>query len=170
MIHSMHETSDGLLWIGAAGGLYRYERVGSAHFDLAYGLSDRCVTALAEGPEGHVWVGTPTGLTCFDGSRFSCLTHTNSLFQRGVQCIFVDSEGSVWFGTDQGVVRYQSRSGFDTVVVDNSRGLAGVQMIHGRPDAVVWNEDGQIIACQLARNEVTNLTARLGFDSGLYRT
>lgn len=166
VIHSFHETADGLLWIGTAGGLYGCDRDGSAHYDQAYGLSDPCVTALAEGPPGHLWVGTPTGLTYYDGSRFSSLTYTNSLFQRGVWCVFVDSKGSAWFGTDHGLVRYQARSGFNKVVSDASRSYARVQMIHGGPDAVIWSEYGQVFACQLARNEVTNLTARLGFDWG----
>src|SRR5579864_4445262 len=67
-VHALHQDRTGFLWIGTAGGLFRYD---GAHFQQ-FLTADRVPTsieALGETPDGTLWVGTATGLTRLAGDR-----------------------------------------------------------------------------------------------------
>ena len=71
-------------------------------WDVADGLPNPAVQALAETPEGLLWVGTRAGLARFDGRVFELLAHDS------INALVVDREGVLWAGTDGGgVLRYQ---------------------------------------------------------------
>jgi ligand-binding sensor domain-containing protein len=71
-------------------------------WDVADGLPNPAVRALAETPDGLLWVGTRTGLARFDGRSFELLAHES------INHLLVDRDGVLWAGTEGGgILRYQ---------------------------------------------------------------
>lgn len=95
----------GALWPGIAIGLEAAAPLdGLIHrrWDVADGLPNPAVRALAETPDGLLWVGTRAGLARFDGRAFELLAHDS------INGLLVDREGVLWAGTEGGgVLRYR---------------------------------------------------------------
>ena len=70
-IRALHEDRNGVLWVGTASGLLRFD---GKHFDnvpLGVGGADVPVTAIQEDADGTLWMGTGTGaLYRRTGDRF----------------------------------------------------------------------------------------------------
>lgn len=95
----------GSLWPAVAPGLpAEHPLDGLIHrrWDVADGLPNPAVRALAETPDGRLWVGTRAGLARFDGRAFELLAHES------INGLLVDREGALWASTEAGgVLRYQ---------------------------------------------------------------
>src|SRR5262249_38964645 len=66
-IHSLAQTTDGFLWIGAADGLFRFDGVRFEPFEPRAGQKfvQRNVYSLLATPDGGLWVGFWSGGACF---------------------------------------------------------------------------------------------------------
>lgn len=70
-------------------------------WEVADGLPNPAVRALAESADGRLWVGTRSGLARFDGRAFELLAPDS------IGGLVIDREGVLWAGTEGGgILRY----------------------------------------------------------------
>ena len=107
-IWGVAEASDGAIWAGGAGGLYRYAGGHWRNWTPADGMSNLEVLSLGAGRDGAMWVGyrfgggidrvhpKPGGITIEKGIQ---RPGSNGL----VYFLDFDPRGRLWVGTEQGV-------------------------------------------------------------------
>lgn len=109
VVLSIHQTSDGYLWIGTQEGLARFDGVSFTVFDTQNtdALDSDFITCLMEDAAGRLWVGTyGGGVVVFDGVRFRPLTADNPLVSDRVQALCRGQGEQVWIGTEAGLSLY----------------------------------------------------------------
>ena len=119
----MHFSRSGVLWVGTAGGLYRYER--GVFSSVIPGLA---ILRIEEAANRHLLLITSEGFLEWDGS--SAIQHPELDAQLGVKPrdvfhVFEDSRGVTWFCTRQGVARRAGGS-FEKLAPYGAKGHAGV--------------------------------------------
>jgi ligand-binding sensor domain-containing protein/signal transduction histidine kinase/CheY-like chemotaxis protein len=121
-INTIFEDRFGTLWIGAAEGLYRLDRIKGTFKRYLYNrndpksLSHNRVRAIYEDRRGNLWIGTKDGLDKFnrkDGT-FIHFKHDdrnyNSLINNSIRVIYEDKMDLLWIGTDGGLDKYDTQS------------------------------------------------------------
>jgi diguanylate cyclase (GGDEF)-like protein len=102
-------ASDGAIWAGGAGGLYRYSGGQWRNWTKAGGLSNQEVLSIGSGPDGSIWVGYSYGGGI---DRLHPTAAGGMQIEKGVQrpgttgivyFLDFDSAGRLWAGTDHGV-------------------------------------------------------------------
>jgi signal transduction histidine kinase/ligand-binding sensor domain-containing protein len=99
------QTTDGYIWIGALGGLVRFDGVKFTFWAAPNGqsLADSGISYLLAGRDGSLWIGTYGGLSRLkDGKLFNYTTTPNS---PGINNIIEDHAGTIW------VTRYRVNDG-----------------------------------------------------------
>lgn len=80
------------------------------NYNLAQGLPQASIVAMAQDRAGFVWVGTQDGLARFDGYEFLTFRHNrddpDSLSNNFVNCLAADPRGGLWIGTQVGGLDY----------------------------------------------------------------
>ena len=105
---------NGLIWIGTANGLYKYEPASEiltryiATFSKPNEISSNYVTDIKKNKEGQLVIGTLIGLNFYDyhTDSFTAITSESSgeggaLSNNFVNCLLVD-DNLIWIGTDKG--------------------------------------------------------------------
>ncbi|MGH9646276.1 MAG: sensor histidine kinase, partial [Bryobacteraceae bacterium] len=107
-VFAIHCTRSGTVWIGADGGIVRYDGAAWTEFTETNGAPGPFVSAIASGSDGTVWFGSGRGgLSRFDGKTMAPLAQTRDLsVPNNVLQIFCDAQGVLWFATATGVTRY----------------------------------------------------------------
>jgi signal transduction histidine kinase/ligand-binding sensor domain-containing protein len=108
-IQTIAQTADGILWLGTAGGLFRFDGTRFERFRALSGdqLLSTHVFSLFAPPSGGLWVGYQFGGFSFlkngqvknYGGRVAATTAT-------VYTLAQDSHGTIWAGTGSGVWRF----------------------------------------------------------------
>jgi PAS domain S-box-containing protein len=107
------QTHDGYLWLGAFGGLFRFDGVTFTAFDKhnAPGMKQTAgftIKALYEAKDGSLWIGTNgRGLVRMKDGKFSIYTSKEGLSNDTVRAVAEGLDGSIWVGTDLGLNRFQ---------------------------------------------------------------
>ena len=75
------------------------------NWQIADGLPQSTVQALARTPDGYLWMGTQEGLTRFDGTRFTVFEPGNesAIPDKNITALHVDKAGTLWIGTRLGL-------------------------------------------------------------------
>lgn len=80
------------------------------NYNLAQGLPQASIVAIAQDRTGFIWVGTQDGLARFDGYEFLAFHHDrndpDSLSNNFVNCLAADPRGGLWIGTQVGGLDY----------------------------------------------------------------
>lgn len=118
-VSSLHEDSEGRLWIGTRYGLFSWDGEQLTQHGDDQGLADSLhVVSLFEDRSGRLWVGTGgDGIARRCGDRFETLGQDGELGQANVNAILEDREGSVWVATG-GEGLYQLLAGAAVPVTD----------------------------------------------------
>src|SRR5579864_7424475 len=154
-VHALHQDRTGFLWIGTAGGLFRYD---GAHFQQ-FLTADRVPTsieALGETPDGTLWVGTATGLTRLAGDRLEFVSDLPRVRVSSRSGISVDLHGSLFVATSNGLyVSYEAGSRFLFRRYSNPPGISdpAAYGVYADPGGVVWFGCGDSL-CSLTNHEV----------------
>jgi signal transduction histidine kinase len=95
-----YRDSDGIVWAGGAGEVYRIDHDKISHFQLPFGLSDPSgiVTAMTKDQVGRLWVALRNGdLWILDKERWQQYKNA-ALPTAMVVSAHTDKQGRVWFG------------------------------------------------------------------------
>ncbi|MGA8224458.1 MAG: two-component regulator propeller domain-containing protein [Candidatus Acidiferrales bacterium] len=70
-------------------------------WQVADGLPENAVQAIAKTPDGYLWLATEEGLVRFDGVRFTVFDRKNTeeIKDEDIRALCVSRDGSLWFGT-----------------------------------------------------------------------
>lgn len=138
---ALHFTKNGVLWIGTAGGLFRYDG------ERFVAVGPRVITRnIHEGPNGRLFVFNSQGFMEVNGTEI--VPHPKLAAQLGVKedeiyYVLTDSSGNTWYCTAKGVARETG----------------------GRLEKLKTNDHGALRAYEDAQG-----TVWIGTDNGLFRT
>jgi ligand-binding sensor domain-containing protein len=142
-VKSFLQTSDGVIWVGTVGGLYRLP-LGQSHFEPVPGVFGT-IRSLREAPSGELWAGSiGAGIFRIRGNRVTSLKAPSTLISNTVLSIFADTDRDLWLGTQAGMMRLSrtpvrvlalseaADSDFGTVALDTDGSLwaASNQLVH----------------------------------------
>ena len=142
-VKSFLQTSDGVIWVGTVGGLYRL-LPGQDRFAPVPEVSGT-IRSLREAPNGELWAGAiGAGIFRIRGNRVTRLKAPSPLISNTVLSIFADSDRDLWLGTQAGMMRLSrtpvrvlalseaADSDFGTVTLDTDGSLwaASNQLVH----------------------------------------
>jgi ligand-binding sensor domain-containing protein/two-component sensor histidine kinase len=106
-IRTIHQTSDGITWIGTISGLRRLDKgISGDPFKTPKIISGINISVLLESRRGELWIGSyGGGLMRFDAGRIVKLSAPASLPHNNVLYLFEDREDDIWVGTQGGLLR-----------------------------------------------------------------
>jgi len=138
-IFAIHETREGVLWLGTlGGGVSRWDGRTFVNYSKVDGLHTDQVFSIAEDAEGGIWFGHgQEGVSRWDGRTFSHYSATNGLPHNQANGMKLDRDGRFWLATQSGAARWTG-SGFE--VLKKADGLAhdGVNDILQTRDGRLW--------------------------------
>lgn len=171
---------DGLLWIGARGGLQSYDDKTGIFTDYsnifkAVGIVENAVTSISQDDDDSLWItiGIDGGVVQFDKNKGILKSYVNdsfnnnSLIDNGVRCLAKDSKGNFWIGTDAGLSKLDPKTEkFTNYTVEN--GLAN-NFIYGilidEEDNVWISTNGGLSRLDSKTNKFVNYTVMDGLQS-----
>jgi ligand-binding sensor domain-containing protein/signal transduction histidine kinase len=142
-VKSLLQTSDGDLWVGTVGGLYRMTP-GGDRFEPVPGVVGT-IRSLRETPSGELWAGAiGEGIFKIRGNQVTRLKAPAPLISNTVLAIFSDTDRNLWLGTQAGMMRLSrtpvrvlqlseaADSDFGTVALDTDGSLwaASNELVH----------------------------------------
>ena len=79
------------------------------NWQIADGLPQSTVQALARTSDGYLWMGTQEGLARFDGVRFTVFEPGNesAIPNKNITALHVDKAGALWIGTRSGLAIFE---------------------------------------------------------------
>lgn len=155
-ILSLHQSSDGILWIGTDAGLSRMNPVTGEITNFSEdsqdpdALSQNIVGAIAEDQKGNLWLGTEYGLNYLDlkTGKFTVYLHNpnrpRSLANNVVRSLFLDDRDNLWIGNFPAGVNFldSANVAFSTYRHDpgdsNSLSQSSVLAVHEDADGGLW--------------------------------
>ena len=106
-VSTVAQYRQGILWIGTAKGVCRYDGERFIPFTLDTALSESNVSSILMGREGHIWFGTwGKGGFEYDGEKVVQYTVKEGLAGNDVSDILQARDGALWFATYGGLSRY----------------------------------------------------------------
>ncbi len=131
-VHAITQGTDGAMWIGTDGGLYRYDGERITPVDLP--SQSPFVYDLAPAPGGGLWCWTRGGAFYGEGGRFRPFdivpAHTDA------RTAVTDHDGRVWMGSNRGLLQEVAPGRMDLVP----------GWSFGTVDVVAMDASGNIIA------------------------
>jgi signal transduction histidine kinase/ligand-binding sensor domain-containing protein len=108
-VESLAQTSDGMLWLGTATGLFRFDGIAFEHFEPPPGQggpTGSVSTLLAVEGRG-LWIGYRFGgIGWWHDGRLEHFGRDDGVPPGTVTAFAQDSEGRLWAGTTTGIVRF----------------------------------------------------------------
>ena len=148
---SVCEDTNGVVWIGTAGGgLCRWVNGKITRFPVGASVSANFVFSIFPRPDGGLWLSAGEGeiLHQFRDDQVQRATWE----VHGVKCILTDRAGRVWMGTKAGLAVW---SGSDRrfLVTNDNLTLPAVRALAQTPDGSVWAgaDDGTLYRCETNR-------------------
>ncbi len=101
-VHCLLQDHTGFLWVGTAGGLFRYD---GAQFLGYYGHDPgaNSIAALVETPDGALWAGTRNGLARVRDGRLQFVDSPGHLMVTGQSSLAVDGQGRLYVAAGDGL-------------------------------------------------------------------
>ena len=95
------QDSQGFIWAGTEGGLFRYDGSRFEPFGAKEGLPSSDILAMYSDPEGTLWVGTRRGLARWNGHTFDSITPAQGLPMVPIEGLG-SGPGGLWVATTEG--------------------------------------------------------------------
>ena len=108
-IYAIHEDRTGTLWVGSAGGLYRYDRQNgtSTRYTESQGLPSSVIEGILEDKAGRLWLSTKKGISRFDPQTETFRNYDMSDGLQGDEfsesCYLQGRNGEMLFGGGNGI-------------------------------------------------------------------
>jgi signal transduction histidine kinase/ligand-binding sensor domain-containing protein/CheY-like chemotaxis protein len=108
------------------------------NWQIAEGLPQSTVQALARTPDGYLWIATQEGLARFDGARYTVFDSGNepAIPSKNITALLVDDGGRLWIGTRAGLA-----------ILDHGRFRPGPHssgLVHAYIRALAQGADGRV--------------------------
>src|SRR5882672_4978474 len=106
---SIAQTTDGFLWIGGTGGLFRFDGLVIERYTPQDGslLHDTVLSRLFASPDGGLWIGYNRGGASFlKNGKITNFTEQDGLPTGQTRCIAQDEDGVVWAAFVGGLARF----------------------------------------------------------------
>lgn len=148
-ISFIHETSDGILWIGTFnGGLNKFDpdegifKSFTNDPDDPNSISQNTLIGIHETGDGTLWIGTLGGLIKFDpvDETFTTYTEKDGLPNNVVYDILEDDGGNLWLSTNRGLSKFNPQD--DTF--ENYTAKNGLQSNEFNQGASFKNRKGEM--------------------------
>lgn len=110
-IWAISQSTDGYLWLGTGGGLYRFDGVRFERFVDRAGrnLPASNLTALTLAADGNLWAGYFSGgISRIRNGQVESFTTADGLPDGWVSSFAVESSGTVWASLEGGLARFSS--------------------------------------------------------------
>jgi diguanylate cyclase (GGDEF)-like protein len=103
---------DGVLWLGAEGGLDKIAHMGFRNYRYRHDFPVNAVWAVAELPDGTIWLGTNRGILAIspNGENHRIYTADHGLIDNSVIDLDITENGEVWVLTYNGVCFWNGRT------------------------------------------------------------
>lgn len=131
-VFSIHIDPDGVMWIGTAGGLSRYDGKEFLNFTVDDGLSDNRIHCILRDQSGVLWLGTGRGVTRFEDGKFAQWNPNGQFAGVAVQAIREDAQGRIWLGSSNALWRFD---GGNLIQLD-TRGVWSNCLVSGAGDTM----------------------------------
>src|SRR6185503_12652150 len=105
-VESLAQTSDGFLWLGTSGGLFRFDGVRFEAFNSPFGdqLLSNNVCALFAPASGGLWIGyTFGGFSFLNNGRIKNYPSDPDSPTGSISKFAQDRDGTIWAGTTSGL-------------------------------------------------------------------
>jgi signal transduction histidine kinase/ligand-binding sensor domain-containing protein len=165
-IRAIAQTPDGYLWLGAVGGLYRFDGVRAERFAIQ---PAGMIYAMAATSGGDLWIGTAAGLFRLSHGVLTRFT-VPGLATASVRLMVIGRDDQVWIATDSQVARFDGR-GWQVMQSDwGSSGSwwktpGGVWGLAVARDGVVWAKN--VLATYYLRPGATRFVQAEGYGGGI---
>lgn len=109
-VQALAQTPDGYLWIGATGGLVRFDGAEMVVFDRENtpAIRENSIFCLLVSKNGDLWIGTEGGgLVRYRRGAFRRFFTGDGLTNGFIRTVFEDHRGALWIGTDDGLFRVE---------------------------------------------------------------
>ena len=110
-VFALYGDTDGRVWAGASGLLFRYDGRRWTSFAPSSGAPDAAVRAFARTQDGAIWMGTNGGgLARYRDGTFTRVTRGDGLPSDLVRSLYQAADGWLWVGTEgRGLARLDPR-------------------------------------------------------------
>jgi PAS domain S-box-containing protein len=109
-VTALAQTSDGYLWLGTPGGLYRFDGITFEHYQPQSGelFPVSSVSSLLALSNGDLWIGFSSGtINLLRNGHTTNYTSHDGLPVGGIWSLAQDREGIIWAGTHVGLARFE---------------------------------------------------------------
>jgi signal transduction histidine kinase/ligand-binding sensor domain-containing protein len=109
---SLAQTTDGFLWIGGTGGLFRFDGLAIERYTPQNGslLHDPAIGVLLASADGGLWIGYSQGGAGFlKNGKITNFTERDGLPTGQTRCIVQDEDGAVWAAFAGGLARFDGK-------------------------------------------------------------
>ena len=162
-VHCMLQDHTGFLWIGTAGGLFRYD---GAQF-LGYYAQDPAgnfIEAVGETPDGALWAGTRNGLARVRDGGLHFVDSPAHLVVTGQSSLAVDARGRLYVASSEGLYAGEpGNQGYKFRHYENPEQVKdrSAYSVHIDPDGAVWFGCGDRL-CSLGAKGIAVFGSKAG--------
>jgi len=110
-------------------------------FNVADGLPQVFVQAIAQTPDGYLWFGTQEGLARFDGVHFRNFDKDNTpgIRHNSICALLTDqTDGSLWIGTFGGGLSHYKDRKFQSYAIQDGLPTNGIAALAQAADGTLW--------------------------------
>jgi len=107
-VQAIHQSRDGVLWVGTASGLARFDGMRFLTVESAAvpDLTTRAIFGFMEDSQGAVWIGHSRGVSKYQNGRYQLIIDDKVLESRRAWSFVEAADGAVWIATENGLYRW----------------------------------------------------------------
>lgn len=137
-VFTIFQDSHGYLWMGAYGGLSKFDGLKFRNYSPLNGLPNHWVNAITEFQNNTLWIGTIEGLATLKDEVFTTYTVKDGLPSNYISCLLHDEQNNLFVGTDNGLAKYDNGK-FVTLNVDPDFPNLGILCFFQEPNSgKIW--------------------------------
>ena len=161
-VNTIYEARNGIFWIGARNGLYRFDESKKEYkqYTTANGLPNNVIHGILEDADGRLWLSTNKGLSCFqpETEKFRNYTDNDGLQSNQFtnNAYFQTTDGQMYFGGINGITTFHPEQ-----IVDNPYTPPVVlTRLHLFNKAVSPNDDTGLLKQDISSTKSITLSSR----------